>query len=169
MNNIYEIITVDDVQEFLKSIGYEWNKKCYEGKRLKVAEEFWEVSNSFFKELVFDDNIPQNSKEKYLWSIKDICFIRHSYVDKKLGESKDYTNEWKKFLIKKYGKQYVNCVLENWSKETDEVISECLEEISALEKLIKAKKKCIIDAKKSRNKLIADFVKLEAEVNEKIF
>lgn len=164
MKNIYEIITVDDVQEFLKSIGYVWNKKCKEGKREKVAEEFWEVANNYFKELIFE-----NIDERLRWTIHDVCFIRHSYVDKKFGETKDYTKAWRKFLIKKHGKQYVNCVLENWNKETDEVISECLEEISALEKLIKAKKKCIIDAKKSRNKLIEDFVKLEAEINEKTF
>ena len=117
MKDCYDFITLDDVKEFFKTLNLDWNYKYYQGHHgYKPAKNFLEIaySKAPVKNLLLSTthNISINLNVK----ITPYVFIIYSSLPQITQKSityevtKDYSENWRKFLKEKYKNKYANDV-----------------------------------------------------------
>lgn len=137
MKEVNEIIKINDVVEFFKTIGLEWNKRYFINKKYNIAKKFDDINDNYFKDLRVkeDGEIVHNCR----YTINSMNFVKYiigcnkNENIKTVIETIDYSEKWVKFLVKKHGKDYVDYIIE----ENKEILEENLACLKTAEEMLK--------------------------------
>ena len=160
MNNTINI-SLDDVKDFLKTLGYEWNGLIVKNNMCTHARDLSDFkSNTTLTTLRLQ--LPKFNNDKILF--KDALITKTDFIfyQETIGSDiddiceyeveTDYTEQWVKFLIQRHGEQYKDYVkilcktlkqqeINNAKREVDKIKRTKLEIMRKLkEKLLKWKK-----------------------------
>jgi len=159
---IKEFLTLEDIKEFFKKIGYEWKGNyCYDStvypdKQINnlnqlsklLSTEINDDENNIYKDknaLVFELKTNDGCKDAYTFYISPYIFYHKSNTYHVLLSGKtiffdaDYSKKWIIFLLAKYGKQYANAISKQLKKgleTTNNKSSKDAEDLSTLTELI---------------------------------
>jgi len=178
MKKIDEIITVENLKGFLKTLGYDWSGTYYHSfmknngleDEPKMAENISELINdefTFFTELypTINKNGSKNGPTLYIKFDFDylILFEEENRTDRKfpVSDPKNYTKKWIMYLTETCGRKYVTEIL----KKLDKVI---LDEISLNETENSKLKNKIKENNKNLKKKIKEIGKLTKDIQDKL-
>lgn len=122
----FKKITGDDMIDFLKTKNIEWDGYGYNGT-LPGSDEYgdrisvYKDSLYFLSKIVIDFKSHNNSVRMKMNSTR--CII-YGYPD-----DSDYTNDWRKFLLKQYGKDYANFLVDALEEEKVEIVTKMNKDI----------------------------------------
>lgn len=166
MKDVNEIIKINDVVEFFKTIGLEWNKRYFVNfvnKKYNIAKNFDDINDNYFKELRVkkDGELVHNCR----YIINSMNFVKHIIGCKKnekvktVLETIDYSEQWVKFLAKKHGKDYVDFIIE----ENKEILEENLACLKTAEEMLKKQLK---QNAKEKNNEVKKFEKFKKSMQK---
>lgn len=171
MKNINEIIKIEYVKKFLKTLGYEWNGFYYHcdmskngfKDEPKKAETFSEMlSHINVTELYAESNKNGQKEEILLYLDFDLDRLFLSAKEKKLDKKylvsnpKDLTKEWIMFLIENCGYSYVELLSKRLKQQIFDVAQENNKKNEELKKQIEANDKELDSKLKNIENLMRD-------------
>lgn len=165
MNNIN--ITLDDIKQFLQTIGYTWENEAFINSNWKTATDICDLD--IHKEALTTLKLYQNGNPICSEvAINPISFtfykqsFNHSDIDYTVNYvvEIDYSEQWIKFLLQTYGKDYRNYVNKLCRKMRNDAVNTAKYEFDK----IKIIKKDLLNKLKVKLKY---YQKLENIVNNK--
>lgn len=173
MNKINEIITVENLKGFLKTLGYNWSGLYYHSFMVnngledepKMAENISELINdefTFFTELypTINKNGSKNGPTLYIKFDFDylILFEEENRTDRKfpVSDPKNYTKKWIMYLIEHCGNDYVKILANNLNKQMLNLIDKTEAKNKKLQKQIDKNNKELKKDLKEISSLIED-------------
>lgn len=164
MKNINEIITLENIKGFLKTLGYDWKGVYYhqfiKGEdKPKKAEKVSEMIEPTAWTMLFTEKMVNEQKQSaLLYANFDFDYFilckEQKRLDRKaqISEPKNYTKEWIMFLIEENGNKYVKALSDSLNEQMINLINENEEKNNLLKEKIKENnKKLRADLKDIKN------------------
>lgn len=164
MKNINEIITLENIKGFLKTLGYDW-KGVYYHQFIKGEDEPKKAENvsemiveNAWTMLFTEITVDEQKQNALLYTNFDFDYFILYKEQKRLGrkaqisDPKNYTKEWIMFLIEENGNKYVKALSDSLNEQMINLINKNEEKNNLLKEKIKENnKKLSADLKDIKN------------------
>ena len=172
MKDINEIITLENIKGFLKTLGYDWKGVYYhqyikgedEPKKAEKVSEL--VLPNVWTMLFTEITVNEQKQSALLYANFDFDYFilckEQERLDRKaqISEPKNYTKEWIMFLIEENGKKYVKALTDSLNEQMINLIDKNEEKNEKLQQQIE----------KNNNKLKRDLKEISSlmkDINKK--
>ena len=172
MKDINEIITLENIKGFLKTLGYDWKGVYYhnfikgedEPKKAETISEM--IEPTAWTMLFTETTVDEQKQSALLYANFDFDYFilckEQKRLDRKaqISEPKNYTKEWIMFLIEENGNKYVKALTESLNEQMINLIDKNEEKNEKLQQEIE----------KNNNELKRDLKEISSlmkEVNKK--
>lgn len=129
-------ITLNDVKQFINTLGYTWNGDVFIDTDFVKAENFNQLNSTEPQSII----LHHGRKKEYMSVIIDEAHFKSYNYYYDFGDiddpcfklADDYSDQWQKFLFNKYGKQYQQHLLSYSKSNKERIIANLVKEINRL-------------------------------------
>ena len=133
-------ILIDDIKEFLSTYGYSWNGKIVTRSSCVTAKSFDTFVNDAYNDNYTYIKLEKNSEKviypvritSTLFEIYDECYVWGDIDSPSYEKIVDWSNQWRKFLFTKYGKEYQTHLRNTAKQQKHRIIADMTAQINRL-------------------------------------
>lgn len=131
-------ITLNDVKDFFKQIGYTWKGELFINNNFNIAQSFRDFNTNEPQSIIL---YPHNSTAKHFMTVlitsSNFEFYNSYYNfgdidDPCLNVSLNHSNTWQQYLFNKYGKEYQQYLIDYAKTSKKRIIKNLVDEINDL-------------------------------------